>query len=144
MLKRSVLKSVFKRHGAEGPFTRLVNDQKDVVDVLASFNISLEENEEAIIWYQEEARFLLVTDKQLIFQNSFNNHERMVLDLTQIREVNYVIAEQPRVKPSMFTVLEIIDFDGKRDLLEMEPAPVFTGIFQLLWAVIRTNIASKS
>ncbi|HEY9261760.1 hypothetical protein [Chitinophaga sp.] len=107
--------------------------------------IELQENEEALIWYQEENRYLMVTNQRLIFQNSFTNNERAILDLTQIKGVNYVIKEQEAVSPPFkMTVFAVTDFAGNRHLLKVEAHnPAFGGIFQLLHAAIRKNSARK-
>lgn len=141
MLKGSVLKSVFRRKGEEGLFTRLINNPGQLAAILTLYKIELQENEEALIWYQEENRYLMVTNKQLIFRNSFTNNEQVIFDLTQLKGVNYVIPEQEVVKPPfMMTVFAITDFAGNRYLLKVEAHnPAFGGIYQLLHAVIRKN-----
>ena len=139
MLKGSVLKSVFKRHGEEGLFTRLVTSATQLAAVLALYKIVLLENEEALIWYQEENDYLMITDKRVIFRNNFNNKEDIIIALTQLKEANYVISEQPVVTFGKFTMLAITDIAGNRYLLKTEAPPVFNGIYQLLHTAICTT-----
>jgi hypothetical protein len=143
MLKSGYLKSAFTRNGEEGLFTRLINSPLQLAAILTLYKIELRENEEALIWYQEENRYLMVTNQQLIFRNSFTNNEQVILDLTQIKGVNYVIKEQEIVNPSFkMTVFAITDFTGNRHLLKVEAHnPAFAGIYQLLHAAITKNWA---
>jgi len=99
MLKGSFLKSVFIRNGGEGLFTHLINSPTRLAAIRTLYKIELQENEEALIWYQEEDRYLMVTNQQVIFQNHFTNHKQVTLDLTQIKGVNEVIKEQEIVPP---------------------------------------------
>lgn len=143
MLKANYLKSAFTRNGEEGPFTRLMNSPVQLAAILTLYKIELRENEEALLWYQEENRYLMVTNQQLIFRNNFTNNEQVILDLTQINGVNYVIKEQEVVKPPFnMTVFAITDFAGNRHLLKVEAYnPAFGGIYKLLDAAIRKNWA---
>lgn len=143
MLKANYLKHAFTWNGEEGLFTRLINSPVQLAAILAICKIELQENEEALIWYQEENRYLLVTNQQLIFRNSFTNNEQVIFDLTQMKGVNYTIQEQEIVKPPfMMTVFAITDFAGNRHLLKVEAHnPAFTGIYQLLYAATRKNWA---
>jgi hypothetical protein len=143
MLKASYLKAAFTQNGEEGLFTRLINSAVQLAAIQTLYKIDLQENEEALIWYQEENRYLMVTNQRLVFRNHFTNNEQVVFDLTQLKGVNYVIKEQEVVQsPFTMTVFAITDFAGNRYLVRVEAySPAFAGIFQLLHAAIRKNIA---
>lgn len=141
MLKANYLRAKFIQSGGEGAFTRLMNSPDEMGEVFSQIKITLEENEEPLIWYHEEDRYLLVTNQRLIFQNRFTNNEQAIFDLTQLKGVNEVIQEQEVVSPPFrLTVFAITDFAGNRYLLKVEAhRAAFGGIYQLLYAAIKRN-----
>ncbi len=129
--KSSIMKSLFKRKGEEGTFTKVIErDNENFYEKI--YNKELKNNEKGvIICFFNENNWFLLTNLGI----HINNEISVFLAYSDIKEVRLAIEkefENNITDKNFYSNLLLIDNNNKEYVLNIESGKPFWGIYQVL------------
>ena len=130
--KSSTLRSIFKRKGAEGEYTKVI-DNNSIEKYSSSLSVSLQDDEIGLILYHlNSSNWVFLTNKRLFYKkDSVTN----IIDHNNIRKVSLALDIEFKAgirDKKEFTRLLIEDEEGQNHLLNLEKGEPFEGFYQVL------------
>ncbi|MCT4581763.1 MAG: hypothetical protein N4A35_10125 [Flavobacteriales bacterium] len=126
---KSVLSSIFKRKGAEGDYTKIINSNTETQNL----KIDLNSNEKAEVLFLKEKSFLLITDKRVLYNDHI--HNMVEFSHESILKVKIALEEEYKIgnmNTDNFTKIKIIDNKEYDYIVEIEKGKPYNGIYQVL------------
>jgi hypothetical protein len=137
-IKTSILLSIFKRKGGEGPMTRIVTEQNKP-QYAYQFAL-LDENEGLLICFKEDdMNWIALTDGRLLGEQK---GMRLSIPYSELSSVDLALMSEFKnnVKSKLdFTRLNLVTLQGNTYSITVEQGLSFRGIFQVLH-----HLASKA
>ncbi|MEM9077266.1 MAG: hypothetical protein AAGC43_09505 [Bacteroidota bacterium] len=131
--KSSVLKSIFRRNGEEGEYTKIIDDidlSKEYIDKLS---VPIKQNEIGVVlYYPGSANWVLLTNKRLLYQD---NSVIKTINHSDIEKVSLALDIEYKTgvkNKNEFTRLLLMDKEEQIHLLTLEKGKPFQGFYQVL------------
>lgn len=135
----SIFLSVFKRKGAEGLYTKIINDtNRDQYPDLIS---KLDKEEKALLaCYKNTLDWFLLSNNRILMSSdgicsTLNNS-----DIIEVRPALEEELEDRIMNKNDFTRLKLKTKDGKYTILKLEKGQAYEGIYQVLHFIKNGNL----
>ncbi|RFS19983.1 hypothetical protein DVR12_19855 [Chitinophaga silvatica] len=139
--KSSVLLSIFKRKGGEGPMTKIISDDNKQ-SFLNQISLLIVEEQPLICFKRDESNWLLITNTRIIEEKE---GIRLAIPYCELVEVNLAMQEEFRDKvmnKKDFTRLVLKDTSGRSYIVRMEKGEPYQGIYQMLHHIVSSKKAA--
>ena len=134
----SIIISIFKRKGAEGKYTKIVDSDNQTRN-LNSMSI-LGENENALIFYfKDDNNWLLLSNKRVLSNKSGSLYSILnenIIEVTPAMQEEFKDGVRSKLD---FTRLKLKDNSSKEYLLFLEKGQPYEGLYQALHFIATKN-----
>lgn len=136
--KSSILLSIFRRKGAEGLMTKIIDDNNKA-QYKPLFD-SLNGNEKPlIIYYESELNWFILTSSRIIMKMNGYTSNILNTDLIEVRPAIQEEFKDKIINKNNFTRLYLKDTNLKDYILKMEMGEPYEGLYQVLHFIASNN-----
>lgn len=134
----SVIISLFKRKGAEGIFTHIINNSDiDNYDGVSSH--ILEGEIGLIICYKTNSEWWLLTDKRVIFTDKENCSYMLNSEISEVKMALHEEYKNGIMDKEKFTKISATDINNNNYIWTIESGKPYQGIYQVLHFILQRN-----
>ncbi|WP_316838345.1 hypothetical protein [Pedobacter nutrimenti] len=138
--KSSVLLSIFRRKGAEGASTKILNEDNKL-NFVNQISLLKDEEQPLLCSKQDELNWLFITNDRII---QANESEISSILYSELVEVSLAMQDEFKdgvVKKEDFTRFVLKDSKGRKHIVKVEKGKPYQGIYQMLSHVVLNNKA---